>query len=158
MRVQFLLNILLTIIWVFLTGTFNAVNFWFGFLISYFVLWLIAESKESKKYFVIVPQIIAFIFYFLVQLVKANIQVAIDVVRPKIRLEPAIIKYPLDAKTDLEITLLANVITLTPGSFSLDISTDRKALYIHAMHIDSKEKFIRDIKNGYEKRILRILR
>ncbi|MFA5573458.1 MAG: Na+/H+ antiporter subunit E [Brumimicrobium sp.] len=158
MRVQFLLNVLLTIVWVFLTGVFSAYNFWAGFILSYLVLWLISDNEKSKKYFVIVPRILGFVFYFIFQLIKANIQVASDVILPKIRLEPGIIRYPLDAKTDLEITMLANVITLTPGSFSLDISDDRKALYIHAMHIDTKEKFIHGIKNGYEKRILKILR
>lgn len=158
MRVQFLLNVLLTIVWVFLTGIFNTHNFWAGFILSYLVLWLISSNEKSKKYFVIVPQVFGFIFFFLFQLIKANIQVASDVISPKIKLEPAIIKYPLDARTDLEITLLANVITLTPGSFSLDVSDDRKALYIHAMHINKKEDFIKEIKNGYEKRILKILR
>src|SRR5690554_7188738 len=128
MRVQFLLNILLAVVWVFLTGTVNATNFAFGFILSYLVLWLISSNDDKRKYFVIGPRIIGFAFYFLYELVKANLQVAAHVVTPKFYMEPGIIKYPLDAKTDLEITLLANVITLTPGTLSLDVSDDRKVL------------------------------
>lgn len=158
MRVQFLLNILLAVVWVFLTGTVNATNFAFGFILSYLVLWLISSNVDKRKYFVIGPRIIGFAFYFLYELVKANLQVAAHVVTPKFYMEPGIIKYPLDAKTDLEITLLANVITLTPGTLSLDVSDDRKVLYIHAMYVSDKDEFIDSIKNGFEKRILKIVR
>lgn len=158
MKVQFLLNILLAIVWVFLTGTINATNFAFGFILSFLVLWLINTNKSKSKYFVIIPRLISFTFYFLYELVKANLQVAADVITPKFYMEPGIIKYPLDAESDLEITLLANVITLTPGTLSLDVSNDRKVLYIHAMYVHDKEEFIDSIKNGFEKRILKIVR
>ncbi|HLV40881.1 MAG TPA: Na+/H+ antiporter subunit E [Brumimicrobium sp.] len=158
MRVQFLLNILLAIVWVFLTGTITATNFAFGFILSFLVLWLISYNQRKRKYFVIGPRIISFVFYFLYELVKANLQVAADVITPKFYMEPGIIRYPLDAKSDLEITMLANVITLTPGTLSLDISDDRKVLYIYAMYVHDKQDFIDGIKNGFEKRILEIIR
>jgi multicomponent Na+:H+ antiporter subunit E len=158
MKVQFLLNILLSTVWVFLTGTINASNFTFGFILSFLVLWLISSHQNNRKYFVIIPRVISFTFYFLYELIKANLQVAADVVTPKFYMEPGIIKFPLDAKTDLEITLLANVITLTPGTLSLDVSNDRKVLYIHAMYVHDREEFINSIKNGFEKRILKIVR
>ena len=149
MKIQFLLNILLSVVWVFLTGTVNATNFTFGFILSFLVLWLISSNHGKEKYFAIIPYLISFIFYFLYELVKANIQVAADVVTPKFYMQPGIIKYPLEAKTDLEITLLANVITLTPGTLSLDVSKDRKVLYIHAMYVHDKQEFIDSIKNGF---------
>jgi multicomponent Na+:H+ antiporter subunit E len=64
----------------------------------------------------------------------------------------------LEAKTSLEITLLANLISLTPGTLSLDVSDDRKVLYVHAMYIDDKASFVNSIKNGFEKRLLAIMR
>jgi multicomponent Na+:H+ antiporter subunit E len=84
--------------------------------------------------------------------------VAFDVVTPRNYMKPGIIGIPLDAETDLEITLLANFITLTPGTLSLDVSTDKKTLYIHAMYVEDKEAFIRSIKDGFERRLLDILR
>ncbi len=158
MKIQFLMNILLTIVWVFLTGSLAIGNFSFGFLVSFFVLWLISRSEENRKYFIIIPQIIGFIFFFLYELIKANIEVALDVITPKFYMKPGIIQYPLDAKSSAEISLLANLISLTPGTLSLDVSDDRKVLYIHAMYVNDKEEFIRDIKNGFEKRLLAIMR
>lgn len=158
MKVQFLLNLILTIVWVFLTGSLAVVNFIFGFVLSFFVLWIISRKQENRKYFVIAPRIISFFFYFLYELFKANIQVAADVVTPKFYMTPGIVAFPLDAKSDLEITLLANVISLTPGTLSLDVSEDKSTLYIHAMYVGDKEEFIAGIKNGFEKRLLAILR
>lgn len=158
MKVQFLMNLLLTIVWVFLTGSMAFVNFTFGFLVSFFVLWLISRHDENPKYFVIIPRIIGFLFFFLYELIKANIQVGLDVITPKFYMKPGIIQYPLTAKSSAEITLLANVISLTPGTLSLDVSDDKKVLYIHAMYVHDKDAFIRDIQNGFEKKILNILR
>lgn len=158
MKVQFLLNLILTIVWVFLTGSLEIVNFIFGFILSFLVLWLISRKQENRKYFAIAPRLISFFFYFIYELIKANIQVAHDVVTPKFYMQPGIVAYPLDAKSDLEITILANVISLTPGTLSLDVSDDKKILYIHAMYVSNKEEFIEDIKKGFERRILSITR
>lgn len=73
---------------------------------------------------------------------------------------PGVIAVPLDARTDVEITLLANLITLTPGSVSLDLSEDKRVLYVHAMYIDGGdvEAYRRAIKDGLERRVLELLR
>lgn len=157
MKNRFLSNILLTFIWVAITGNFMFLNYVFGFVISFFILRLIA-SPENRKYFKIFPKVIGFIFFFLYELVKANIQVAYEVLTPNFNMAPGIIKLPLDAETDLEITFLANLISLTPGTLSLDVSDDKKVLYVHSMYIRDREKFIAGIKNGFEKRLLEILR
>jgi multicomponent Na+:H+ antiporter subunit E len=75
-------------------------------------------------------------------------------------MRPGIIAIPLDARTDLEITLLANLITLTPGTLSLDVSADRRVLYVHVMYIDNDdiEAVRRSIKDGFERRVLEVLR
>lgn len=101
---------------------------------------------------------IGFIFFFLYELVKANIQVAYDVITPKFYMTPGIVEVPLDAKSDMEITLLANLISLTPGTLSLDVSSDRKVLFVHSMYLSNKEDFIYSIKNGFERKLLEILR
>lgn len=158
MRGSFLVNIILTIIWVFLTGSFGLVNFIFGFASSFFILWIISSKDGEDKYFKIVPKLISFFFFFLRELTLANIQVAYEVMTIKHSMKPGIVKVPLDAKTDLEITLLANLITLTPGTLSLDVSEDKKVLYVHAMYVHDREEFINGIKNGFERRLLAILR
>lgn len=158
MKSHFTLNILLTLVWVALTGQTDVSNFTFGFVLTFFILYLVSGEEARKSYFSRVPNIIIFILFFITELIKANLQVAYDVVTPKNYMKPGIVGIPLDAETDLEITLLANIITLTPGTLSLDVSTDKKTLYVHSMYIDDPEDFIIDIKMGFERKLLRILR
>lgn len=158
MRSLFLMNILLALVWVALTGKFDYGNLLFGLIMSYAILWIISRGTERESYFRKVPRILYFIAFFIKELIKANIQVAYDVVTPKDHMKPAIIGVPLAAETDMEITLLANFITLTPGTLSMDVSSDRKTLYIHAMYVQDKDEFIRSIKDGFERRLLDILR
>jgi multicomponent Na+:H+ antiporter subunit E len=155
---KLLMNLMLTFVWVALTGKFVVENFVFGFALSFFLLWSITREKEGLKYFERIPKVVSFVFYFLYELLKANIQVAYDVITPRFFMKPGIIKIPLSAQTDLEISLLANMISLTPGSLSLDVSDDKKVLYVHGMYISNKEKYISHIKTGFERRLLGILR
>lgn len=158
MRNQFLMNILLTFIWVALTGKFSYGNFLFGYILSYLILWVLSRGSDQKTYFRRVPRILGFFVFFVKELIKANIYVAYDVITPRHHMTPGIVAIPLEAKTDLEITILSNFITLTPGTFSVDVSSDKKTLYLHAMYIGDKDTFVNDIKNGFERRILEIMR
>ncbi|SIS88219.1 Na+/H+ antiporter subunit E [Belliella pelovolcani] len=157
-KTKFLSNLLLSLIWVAITGAFTVENFVFGFALSFFLLWITATDRRDNKYFNRIPKLIGFVFFFLYELIKANIEVAYDVITPRHYMEPGIVKIPLDAKSDLEITLLANLITLTPGTLSLDVSDDRKVLYVHAMYVKDREEFVANIKNGFERRLLEITR
>ncbi|MDT0677757.1 Na+/H+ antiporter subunit E [Autumnicola musiva] len=158
MKNRFVSNLLLTLVWVALTGNFNFANYLFGFVLSFIILRVITRGSGTAKYFTIVPKIIIFILYFFYELIKANLQVAYEVITPHYRMKPGIVKIPLDVQSNIGITLLANLISLTPGTLSLDVSNDRKVLYVHAMYINDRQEFIDSIKNGFEKRILEILR
>lgn len=152
------MNLLLTFVWLALSGNYSLSNTLFGFVLSFSIMWIISLNSQDRKYFKIAPRTVGFFFYFLKELTKANIQVAIEVMTPQETMKPGIVRYPLEAKTDFEITLLANLISLTPGTCSLDVSSDRKVLFIHAMYVSDKDKFIKDIQNGFERRLLAILR
>jgi len=158
MKIQFLTNILLMLIWVFLTGEYNFYNFFFGYVISFLIIWLIDSGTGEAKYVKIVPRILGFIFFFNYELIKANLQVAYEVMTPGLKVTPGIVSIPLDVETNFEISFLANLITLTPGTLSLDVSDDKKVLYVHSMYVKDKEEFIWSIKNGFERRILQITR
>lgn len=153
MKNRFLANLLLTFIWVALTGTFDFPNMIFGFFLSFFILYIITRGSGRARYFKLVPKVISFFFFFLYELVKANLQVAWEMATPKLYMTPGIVGFPLDLKSDGEITMLANLITLTPGTLSLDVSEDKKILYVHSMYITNREDFIKGIKDGFEKRI-----
>ncbi|MBW3467938.1 Na+/H+ antiporter subunit E [Arthrospiribacter ruber] len=151
-------NILLALVWVFATGTLTQENFLFGFLISFGILWIININKAENKYFTILPKTAWFIIVILGKIVKANLQTVKESLYSKEKLNPAIIKIPLRAETDLEITFLANLICLTPGTMVVDVSTDRKAMFVHTLHCESKEDFIKEIKVKLEDRLLELMR
>ncbi|WMJ74941.1 Na+/H+ antiporter subunit E [Cytophagaceae bacterium ABcell3] len=152
-----LANVLLTIVWLILTGRFDPTNFMFGFVLSYLILWLVLRTQTQSRYFDKLPKLLLFVGYFLVELVKANIRVAYDILTLRHHMHPGILAVPLEAKSDIEITLLANFITLTPGTLSMDVSTDRKVIYIHFMYIDDEDLARKSVKD-FEKRILDIVR
>ena len=99
-----------------------------------------------------------FLLFFLKELVVANLKVAAAVIAPAGRLRPAIVAVPLALDRDAEIALLANLITLTPGTLSLDVSPDRRTLYVHAMATTSPDDLRREIRDGFERRILEVFR
>ncbi|RAI32921.1 Na+/H+ antiporter subunit E, partial [Rhodoplanes roseus] len=73
-------------------------------------------------------------------------------------ISPGLIAYPLRVNRDFEITLLANLITLTPGTLSVDVSEDRRTLYIHAIDVPDPDQLKRDIAQGFERKILEAFR
>ncbi len=154
----FLMNLLLSFIWVALTGSLSYSNFIFGYLLGFGVLWIMNRDETDQRYFYRVPKIISFCFFFLFEMIKANIQVAYDVITPKYFFKPGIVRYPVNASTDFEINMLATFISLTPGTLIIDISDDKKAIYIHAMYLRSEEQFIKTLKTGVERKLLEILR
>lgn len=154
----FLYNIALAFLWSVLTGVINIYNLFFGLVIGYLILGSMRLEGQKANYFRKVGQVIGFLLFFLKELLVSSFRVAYDVVTPTYHMRPGIIAIPLDAKTDLEITSLANIISLTPGTLSLDVSEDKKLLYIHAMFIDDPDELRREIKDGLEKKLLRMLR
>ncbi len=154
----FLMNLLLSFIWVALTGSMLYSNFIFGYLLGFGVLWVMNRNESDVRYFYRVPKIISFFFFFLYELIKANVQVAYDVITPKYFFKPGIVRYPVNANTDFEINLLSTFISLTPGTLIIDISDDKKAIYIHVMYLKDEEQFIRTLKTGVERKLLELLR
>lgn len=137
----------------------NASNAFLSFLVVYFMLWLLSFFYD-KTFFRKLPKILNLLFFFMKELLKANFRVASDVLSPRYRMSPGIIAFPLKANTVLEITILANMISLTPGSMIIDVSDDRKILYIHTMYIKNNnlEQKREEVRNGFEKKILEITR
>ena len=155
------INILLAFIWAHVTGEFTLGSFATGFLLGYIVLFIASPVLDSGSYIRKFPLVIWLFVYFLKELFLSSIRVAIDVLRPgSFKMHSGVIGIPLDVKTDFEITLLANMISLTPGTLSLDVSEDRKTLFIHAMYVDNDDvESVRSvIKNGMERMVIKTLR
>lgn len=154
----FLWHVVLAVAWMVLTGKFTATNLLFGFALGFLVLLVAQPVFGGRSYYRKVTQAVGFAFFFLWELIVANLRVAYDVSTPGFRMKPAVVALPLDVKSDEEITLLANLISLTPGTLSLDVSTDRKVLYIHALYVGEPEKFRRELKEGFERRVMELFR
>lgn len=154
----FFWHLFLAAVWGFSMGDLTILNLTFGFLLGYAVLWLGRRVLNSAEYCIYLLKLVEFVFYFLWELLLANIRVAYDVLTPTHHMRPGIIALPLDAQEDREITLLANLITLTPGTLSLDVSPDRKFLYVHSMYIDDPEQEKKRLKQGFERRLLELFR
>jgi multicomponent Na+:H+ antiporter subunit E len=152
------LNIALGLAWAALTGVFTPTNLLVGFVLGYLMLLATRRALGPSPYFRKVRQAVGFAAFFLVELILANLRVAADVVTPTHYMRPRVLAVPLDAVTDTEITALANLISLTPGTLSLDVSSDRRVLYIHAMYADEAEAARRQIKDTLERRLLALIR
>ena len=105
--------------------------------------------KIIKKIIVVTE----FFFYYLKELIKANLILSYDILTPTNLMKPGIVEIPLDLKTDNEIITLVNLVTMTPGSLSLDISEDKTRLYVHVLYLDDASKFREEVKSGPEKRV-----
>jgi multicomponent Na+:H+ antiporter subunit E len=90
--------------------------------------------------------------FFAWELLLANFRVAADVLRGS-RIEPAVVAIPLDITSDGEILMLSMLINITPGSVTIDLSDDRRTLYVHVMHMTSPDQTRREIKDGFERRV-----
>ena len=148
-----LLNILLAIAWAALTGSFQPPDLLFGFVLGYLVLWMVARLGKPSKYFRRIPLVLGLAGYFLLDLLRANIRMAGIILSPRMKLRPAVVAVPLILKSEPAIILLANMMTLTPGTLTLDISTDRRMLYIHTVYLEDAESFKRELLEGYEQRL-----
>lgn len=150
-----LLNLLLALAWMALTGQFDPLNFVAGFVFGYLLLHLVRRPGDPQAYFRKAMLVIRFGGFFFWELVLANLRVARAVLSPRPKFSPAVVAIPLEARSDLAVTLLANLITLTPGSLALDISTDQSVMYVHSMQAEDIDQVRLDIKE-LERRVLEV--
>lgn len=154
----FLWNILLSLAWAALTGRFTLGNLGIGFALGALIMGFAQRAIGTSGYLAKLWQTVGLAIFFLWELLLANLRVAYDIVTPHHYMRPGIVAVPLEAETDWEVTFLAMLVTLTPGTISIDVSADRQILYVHAMYIDDAERLRREIKDGYERRVLELLR
>ncbi|MEM1513295.1 MAG: Na+/H+ antiporter subunit E [Candidatus Thermoplasmatota archaeon] len=139
------------IIWLFLTynGSIWGIDELIAGIIFSLICGFIARKIFIKEFKLANPKrwafIIAYLPRFFYEMAKANFDVAYRVITGKIN--PGIVKISPNLKSDLSLTILANSITLTPGTLSVDVD-DEKNLYVHWINVDEKvlEKMPRDYK------------
>ncbi|QBX34830.1 sodium:proton antiporter [Paracoccus liaowanqingii] len=147
----FAVNLVLAFAWVALTGGLTLGGLITGFLVGMAAMWLVRPLfPQTGSYFLRLYYWIRLIVMFVYELVVSSIPVVKEVLTPGQRSEPALIAVPITVTTDTQITLLANFISLTPGTLSLDVSEDRKTIYIHAMFADDPDAIRAQIRDRFE--------
>jgi multicomponent Na+:H+ antiporter subunit E len=146
-------SILLALAWAALQGEMTLLNLLVGYGVGYTVLALLARGGVLPSTLVSrMHHALELAAFFGWALVLANLRVAADVLRGT-RIEPAVVAIPLDVTSDGEILLLSMLINITPGSVTIDLSDDRRTLYVHVMHMKSADETRREIKSGFERRV-----
>lgn len=155
-RNVFLINIMLALLWAAYQQQWSTNSLVIGFIVGYVLL-----SILHRGYGGLVFNIVAFVVFLIWSILKSSVQVAAVVVAPVLKLDQGIVAIPLEARTDLEISLLATSITLTPGTLSVDTGWNTQGqhvLYVHNLVMGDPDDVRRVIKQEFERRILRITR
>jgi multicomponent Na+:H+ antiporter subunit E len=162
---MFAWNLLLALIWAIALGPLSARNLIIGFFVGFVAIaigWRIAPGdrvgRSSNAYALKALAVLGFAWFFIKELVVANIRMARFTLGPTRNITAGIVAVPLEEMSDMEITILANLITLTPGTMSVDVATDRRCLYVHCMDASDPEAIRADIKEGFEARVIEVLR
>jgi len=152
------LVVILALLWAGTTGSFSGLNLLFGGVIGGVAVLLLRQSLANSVHLRRARQALSLLGLFLYELMASAVRVALVVLRPDMNkvIQPAIVAVPLSVKSDVQITMLANLITLTPGTLSVDLSPDRSVLYVHALTMGDRDAMIADIKNGFEKKVLEV--
>jgi multicomponent Na+:H+ antiporter subunit E len=146
-------SLLLALAWAALQGQITLGNLLVGYVVGYAIVTLLARGGVMPSTLASrTAHALRLAVFFLWELVLANVRVAADVLRGN-QMEPAVVAIPLDVKSDVEILLLSMLINITPGSVTIDLSDDRRTLYVHVMHMNTADQTRREIKDGFERRV-----
>ncbi|MDN7243610.1 Na+/H+ antiporter subunit E [Planococcus sp. N028] len=158
MALQVLLNFFLALVWMFMTVSFTPTGFAIGYLVGLLLIVLMRRFFSHRLYLYRVWAVIFLFFLFIKELVMANFSVFKLAVQPRLSIRPAIFELETELKYDWEVTLLAALITLTPGTLVLAISDDQKKLYIHAIDFEDIDDAVQAIKTTFERAIMEVSR
>jgi len=154
-----LFALLLAIAWAAVSGSASPHNLLLGFVLSAMALAVVRGSFPRKSEFRIRPvAALSLALLFFKELALSAWTVAVTVLKPRMDIKPGIFAFPLTVDRDFEITLLANLITLTPGTLSVDVGDDGRTLYVHALDCSNPQAARKAIAEGFERKIMEAFR
>lgn len=145
-----LLSAILAVIWLLLVNQLNFGHLLLGLLLGWAVPLYTARFWPDEVHIKSYTKLVRFAFIVLYDILVANIAVAALILGRQDRLKPVFLVLPLQLKTDVAISLLANTISLTPGTVSAYLSADRTCLIIHTLHADDPDELLETIGKRYE--------
>ena len=155
---QFIINLFIAVLWFLLNDDPNAdiTTFMSGFFVGVLILYAMHRFFGTQFYLRRVVKIVKLILLFIQELLLSSMSVLKQVLDPQLKITPGIFTYETKLKGDYQVTALALLLTLTPGSVVMEVSEDGSTFYIHAMDIEeSKETVIRSI-GKFEQAILEV--
>jgi len=158
MAQQLLLNFILAFVWMFLVDAFDVSSFIIGYVIGLGIVFALRRYFSTTFYVMPLLTIGKLALIFIKELLLANWAVLKIVLSPSLNMKPCIFALPLEVKKDWEITLLSSLITLTPGTFVMDVSDDKQLIYIHTIDAPDVDEAVRQIKTSFERTILEVSR
>jgi multicomponent Na+:H+ antiporter subunit E len=153
---HFFFNLTLAFVWCLLQNELTLQQFIIGYLLGAGIMLFFIRVFHDELYFRKVSLGLRLLGFFIKELLVANWAVVKQVLSPRLDIRAGIIAYPLELQNDILITLLANMITLTPGTLSVEVSPDRRFLFIHILDIADIEEEKRKIKDGFERYLQRL--
>jgi len=153
---QIVVFIISLIVWTLMTLPFNISSLIVGIIAAFFTALFVGEIliiAERRFHFNRVWYTIIYLIKFFWEMIKANFNVAYIVIHPLLPIKPGIVKVRTKLKRDSALTMLANSITLTPGTLTVDIDTVNQILYIHCIYakVVDIEASTREIGGRFEK-------
>ena len=98
-------------------------------------------------------KLIKFTLFYLKEVFTSNIKVTHDVLTKRHQMMPGFIAIPVQGLKDRQLLILSNLLTMTPGSVTVDISEEKDFLYLHVMYLNDPESFRQSIITKYVKRV-----
>ncbi|MGN7453712.1 Na+/H+ antiporter subunit E [Paenibacillus pasadenensis] len=158
MASQFLINLLIAFLWMFLYDDLSFTRFAAGFGLGLLFIGLLNRFLKRDFYLRKVKAVLVLLLIFIRELFLSSFTVIYQILKPKLTIRPGIVAMETRLKSDGELTLLACLICLTPGTLTLDVADDHRTLYIHAMDIGDAEQLRQQIRSTFERAIMEVTR
>lgn len=136
---------LIAIAWCFLQGSITLGNLMLGGCLGTLVFLASVSFNGMGRSLRQLRAVIRLIVFVLRELVVSSVRISWDILTPTVYARPRIVRIPVGDLDDVAIAVLANAISLTPGSLALEVSDDQQYLYVHVMYAEDREAVVSDI-------------
>jgi multicomponent K+:H+ antiporter subunit E len=145
-----LLTPILAVVWLLLNNSYSPSHIVLGLMLGWAIPWFTLRFWPERACIRRPWVLMRFVAVVLYDIVVANLIVARRILGRPEHLRPAFVEVPLALTSDLAISLLANTISLTPGTVSARLAPDRTSLLVHGLHVPDAAELVASIKSRYE--------
>nr|WP_100657859.1 Na+/H+ antiporter subunit E [Alteromonas flava] len=150
-------SIMLLVVWLMINSSMSPGHWLLGAALAVAIPLLCEPLRVPQPAIKKPLKVISYVLLVLKDIVVANLEVAVLVLGPMRKIKPGFVAVPLELPDVFPVTILASTVTMTPGTVSCDISSDRKWLYVHVLNMPENEQEVIDfIKQRYEARVKEI--